>query len=80
MAALARRRASSRLSVATSTYFVSRRLSIRRESTSATMATPSFMVTASGWAPPMPPSPALTVRVPLSEPPKCFFAAAARVS
>ena len=33
-------------------------------------ATPSFMVTASGWAPPMPPSPAVSVIVPASEPPK----------
>ena len=28
------------------------------------IATPSFIVTASGWAPPIPPSPAVTVMVP----------------
>ena len=80
MAAPARRKASSRLSVMVSTYFVSRRLSILCGSHSTTMATPSFMVTARGWAPPMPPSPAVRVSVPLSEPPKCFRATADSVS
>ncbi len=32
--------------------------------------TPSFIVTASGWAPPIPPNPAVSVRVPRSVPPK----------
>ena len=39
-------------------------------STSMHRATPSFIVIASGWAPPMPPSPAVSVIVPASEPPK----------
>src|SRR3954464_11350393 len=39
-------------------------------STSATRQTPSFMVTASGWAPPMPPSPPATVSRPATAPPK----------
>ena len=44
------------------------------------MTTPSFMVTASGWAPPMPPSPAVSVIVPASVPPKDLSATAANVS
>ena len=39
-------------------------------STSMMSTTPSFIVTASGWAPPIPPAPAVTVSVPASEPPK----------
>ena len=39
---------------------VSRRRSMRCWSHSTQIATPSFIVTASGWAPPMPPSPAVT--------------------
>ena len=42
----------------------------RAASTSTQRATPSFIVIASGWAPPMPPSPAVSVIVPASEPPK----------
>ena len=42
---------------------------IRLSSTSMQIATPSFMVTASGWAPPMPPRPAVSVIVPASVPP-----------
>ncbi len=42
------------------------RRSIRAWSHSMQMATPSFMVTASGWAPPIPPSPAVRVMVPAS--------------
>jgi len=38
------------------------------------------MVTASGWAPPMPPSPAVTVTVPASVPPKRLAAMAAKHS
>ena len=41
---------------------------------------PSFMVTASGCAPPMPPHPAVTVSVPASVPPKRLAATAANVS
>lgn len=51
-----------------------------RGSQSMQMATPSFMVTASGWAPPMPPSPAVRVIVPASVPPNFFAATAAKVS
>ena len=43
---------------------------IRDWSHSMQITTPSFMVTASGWAPPMPPSPAVSVMVPASVPPK----------
>ena len=42
--------------------------------------TPSFMVTASGCAPPMPPSPAVSVIVPASVPPNLLAATAANVS
>jgi hypothetical protein len=48
--------------------------------TSNTKATPSFIVTASGCAPPISPKPAVTTSLPLSEPPKCCFATAANVS
>ena len=44
------------------------------------MATPPFMVTASGWAPPIPPSPAVSVTVPARVPPKRLAATAANVS
>ena len=53
---------------------------IRVWSTSTQIATPSFIVTASGWAPPMPPSPAVSVIVPASVPPKRLSATAANVS
>ena len=43
---------------------------MRSRSTSTHSATPSFIVTASGCAPPMPPRPAVSVTVPASEPPK----------
>ena len=43
-------------------------------------ATPPFMVTASGCAPPIPPRPAVRVMVPASEPPNRFAATAAKVS
>ena len=36
---------------------------------------PSFIVIASGWAPPIPPQPAVTFSVPASVPPKCCRAA-----
>ena len=45
------------------------RRAMRSGSTSTHSATPPFIVIASGWAPPIPPSPAVTVIVPASEPP-----------
>ena len=42
---------------------------IRLRSTSTHNATPPFIVMASGWAPPIPPNPAVTVIVPASDPP-----------
>ena len=56
------------------------RRAIREGSQSMQIATPSFIVTASGWAPPMPPRPAVSVIVPASVPPKCFSPTAANVS
>ena len=53
---------------------------IRDWSHSMQITTPSFMVTASGWAPPMPPRPAVTVMVPASVPPNLLSATAANVS
>jgi hypothetical protein len=44
------------------------------------MTTPSFIVTARGWAPPIPPRPAVTVMVPASVPPNRLSATAAKVS
>ncbi len=59
---------------------MSSRRRARSGSTSMQMATPSFMVTASGWAPPMPPRPAVSVTRPRSVPPKCWRASSANVS
>lgn len=56
------------------------RRSMARGSQSTQSTTPSFMVTASGWAPPMPPSPAVSVIVPARVPPKRLAATAAKVS
>ena len=56
--------------VASSRYRVARRRSIRARSTSTTSAAAPFIVAASGWAPPMPPRPAVTTTRPLSVPPK----------
>ncbi len=53
---------------------------MRDSSHSMQIATPSFMVTASGCAPPMPPSPAVSVMVPASVPPNFLSATAANVS
>ena len=47
------------------------RRSMRVGSQSTQIATPSFMVTASGWAPPMPPRPAVSVMVPARVPSLC---------
>ncbi len=51
-----------------------------RGSQSMQTATPPFMVTASGCAPPMPPRPAVRVTVPARLPPKRLAATAAKVS
>ena len=53
---------------------------MRDGSQSMTIATPPFIVTASGCAPPIPPRPAVSVIVPASEPPNRFAATAANVS
>ena len=53
---------------------MSSRRRARASSTSMAMHTPSFIVTASGWAPPIPPRPAVRVTVPRSVPPKCWRA------
>ncbi len=60
---------------------------MRAGSHSTQIATPSFIVTASGCAPPMPPSPAVSVIVPARLPPapviepvESFSATAANVS
>ena len=56
------------------------RRAIRDGSQSTQMATPPFMVTASGCAPPIPPSPAVRVIVPARVPPNRLAATAAKVS
>ena len=56
------------------------RRAMRDGSTSTQIATPSFMVTASGWAPPMPPRPAVRVMVPARVPPNFAAATAENVS
>ena len=56
------------------------RRSARVGSISTTSATPPFIVMASGCAPPMPPSPAVTTRRPSRVPSKCVLATAANVS
>jgi hypothetical protein len=43
-------------------------------------ATPSFIVTDNGWAPPIPPRPAVTVMVPRSVPPNLRRAISAKHS
>ena len=62
---------------------IEKRLATRRSmwlrSTSTTSATPSFIVTASGCAPPMPPTPPVTTSLPFRLPPKCRSASAAKV-
>ena len=72
--------ASSRRSVDSSTYWVASRRSTRDGSISTISAAAPFIVAASGWAPPIPPRPAVTTSRPLSVPPKWRFAAAAKVS
>ncbi len=56
------------------------RRSMARGSQSTHRATPSFIVTASGWAPPIPPRPAVSVIVPARVPPNLLAATAANVS
>jgi len=56
------------------------RRSILSGSTSMQIATPPFIVTASGWAPPIPPSPPVSVTVPASVPPNRCVAHSASVS
>ena len=63
-----------------STYPISWRRRARCSSTSIAMQTPSFIVTDSGWAPPIPPRPAVSTTRPRSEPPKCWRASSANVS
>ena len=53
---------------------------MRDGSTSTQIATPPFIVTASGCAPPIPPRPPVSVIVPARVPPKRLFATAANVS
>ena len=55
------------------------RRSIRRRSTSTHSAAPPFIVIARGWAPPMPPNPAVTTSRPRREPPNRYRASAAHV-
>ena len=53
---------------------------MRDGSTSTQIDTPPAIETASGWAPPIPPSPPVSVIVPASESPKRLAATAANVS
>jgi hypothetical protein len=56
------------------------RRSSRVSSTSTTITAPSFIVTANGCAPPMPPAPPVSVNVPASVPPNRLRATAPNVS
>ena len=67
-------------SVFISRYCVSNLLSIRLSSTSTVILTPSFIVTANGCAPPMPPNPAVSVSVPFNDPLNSLLAISASVS
>jgi len=73
-------RGSSRSFAITSRYLVSTRRRRRVASMSMIKQTPSFIVTANGCAPPMPPQPPVMVNVPASVPPNFFAATAAKVS
>ena len=53
---------------------------MRSRATSMHSAHPPLSVTASGCAPPIPPSPAVTTSRPFSDPPKRLRAIAAKVS
>ncbi len=72
-------RASSRSSDTRPQYPDWIRRSIFARSTSTTSATPPFSVTASGWAPPIPPHPLVSTRRPARVPPKLSWAAARKV-
>ena len=72
--------ASSSESVMRSTYPSLSLRSMRSRSISTKSPTPPLSVTASGWAPPMPPSPAESTSRPASVPPKCVRAQAPNVS
>jgi len=63
-----------------SRYLVLSPLWMRSGSTATQMATPSFMFTARGWAPPMPPRPAVRTVLPARAPEKCFSARETKVS
>ena len=52
---------------------------MRSGSTSTINDTPSFIVTAKGWAPPIPPSPAVSVSLPFRLPPNFCSAMATNV-
>ena len=53
---------------------------MRVSSTSMPRIAAPFIVAASGCAPPMPPSPAVSTKRPASDPPKCVRATAPNVS
>ena len=55
-------------------------MSMRVESHSIAIIEAPAIVAASGCAPPMPPSPAVTIQRPAAAPPKCVRAQAAKVS
>ena len=74
-----RRTPSSTESARSSRYPSATRRSTRAGSTSTHSATPPFMVTASGWAPPIPPSPPVSTTRPRNDPPKWASATAANV-
>ena len=74
------RSASSRSCAIRSQYAVSTRRRIRCSSTSTPRNAAPFIVAASGCAPPIPPSPAVTTSRPASVPPKCWRAHSANVS
>ena len=80
LAATAFLMASSMSCACSSRYPCSIRRVIRDWSHSTQMTTPPFIVTASGCAPPMPPSPAVSVIVPARDPPNRLAAMAAKVS
>ena len=72
--------ASSTEAVSRSRYRVVRRRLIRPGSISTQTATPPFIVTARGCAPPMPPSPAVRTMRPFKEPAKRCAASSPSVS
>ena len=79
-AARHRSTAVSRSGATSSRYRWATRRRSRASSTSTIRQTPPLRVTASGWAPPMPPHPPVRVSVPARVPPNRFAATAAKVS